>query len=107
MRLINLKSIHASPYTERHKNELYITDTFKVRIIELEAGEKLPPDRPCEMESYVIFNILSGKTDIAVNGDYNEAEEGFCVIAEPGNYRLEAKTDCRILGIQIEKQETS
>lgn len=93
--------MQAAPYGERHKNELYKTDAFKVRIIELEEREKLPPDGLCEMETYVIFNILAGKTGITVNGEYNEAEEGFCVVAEPGNFRLEAKTNCKILGIQI------
>ena len=105
MKLFDLKSMQAAPYGERHKNELYKTDAFKVRIIELITGEKLPPDGPCEMESYVIFNILSGKTGITVNGEYNEAEEGFCVVAEFGNYRLEAKTYCKILGIQIKNPE--
>ncbi len=103
MHLINLKSIQAAPYSERHKNELYKTDAFKVRIIELKSGEKLPPDSPCKMESYVIFYILSGKTGITVNGEYSEAKEGFCIVAEPGYYRIEAKTDTKILGIQISK----
>lgn len=104
---MNLKSIHASPYAERHKNVLYKADHFKLRIIELKAGEKLPPDGPCEMESYVIFYILSGKVGITTNEEYNEAEEGFCVVAEPGSYRLEAQTTSKILGIQIEKPKAS
>lgn len=57
------------------------------------------------MKSYVIFYILSGKTGITINGEYNEVEEGFCVVADPGNYRLEAQTNSKIPGIQIEKPE--
>lgn len=107
MHLINLKSMQASPYNERLKNVLYKTDTFKLRVIELKAGEKLPPDGPCVMESYVIFYILSGKIGITINEEYNEAEDGFCVVAEPGSYRLETQTTSKILGIQIEKPKAS
>lgn len=103
MHLFNLKSISAYPYDQRGKNVLYKADNFKTRIIELKEGEKLPPDKPCKMESYVIFYLVSGKIGITVNGEYGELEEDHCVISEPGNYQMEAKAPSKILGIQIQK----
>jgi len=105
MKLLDLKSMHALPYGERHKNELYKTDDFKVRIIELKTGEKLPPDGPCEMESHVIFYIVSGRIGIKIDNEYTEAGKDQCVISEPGNYQMEALEATKIMGIQIQKSE--
>ncbi|MDZ7739669.1 MAG: hypothetical protein U5K32_11520 [Bacteroidales bacterium] len=105
MKLLDLKSMHAFPYGERHKNELYKTDVFKVRIIELKTGEKLPPDGPCEMETYVIFHIVSGRIVINIDKEHAEAGEDQWVISEPGNYQMEALEDTKIMGIQIQKRE--
>ena len=103
MYVFNLKSMGAFPYEQRDKNVLYNTDSFKTRIIELKEGEKLPPGEPCEMESDVIFYVVSGKIGITINKEYSEAEEGHCVISEPGIYQMEAKKASKLLGIQISK----
>ena len=103
MQTFNLKAMKAYPYEQRDKNELYKTDTFKTRIIELTEGEKLPPDEPCRMESHVIFYVISGKIGITINGEYSVLEEDHCVISEPGSYQMEAKEDSKLLGIQIAK----
>ncbi|MFO8234070.1 MAG: hypothetical protein R6U04_01510 [Bacteroidales bacterium] len=103
MPIFNLNSMSAFPYKQRDKNVLYKTDNFKTRIIELKEGEKLPPEEPCEMESHVIFYVVSGKIGITIDGEYEEAEEGHCVISEPGSYQMEAKKDSKLLGIQITK----
>lgn len=81
------------------------TNTFKTRLIELKAGDKMPPEEPCKMESHVIFYIISGKIGITIDGDYSETAEGHCVIAQPGNYRMEAKAPSKIMGVQIQSTE--
>ena len=105
MQTFNLKSASAFPYELRDKNVLYETEAFKTRLIELKEGEKLPPEEPCKMESYVIFYVMSGKIGITINGEYSEPEEGHCVISEPGSYRMEAKAPSKILGVQIQNTE--
>jgi len=84
MTLLDIKSMHAFPYGERHKNELYKTDAFKVRIIELKTGEKLPPDGPCEMETHIIFYIFSGRIGLKIDNEYTEAGKDQYVISETG-----------------------
>ena len=101
MNTFNLRAMKSYPYEQRDKNELYKTDTFKPRIIELKKGEKQPPDEPCQMESHVIFYVVSGKIGIMTNGEYSVLEENHCVISEPGSYQMEAKEDSKLLGIQI------
>lgn len=105
MQTFNLKSMEVFPYEQREKNVLYQGDNFKTRIIELKEGEKLPPHVPCEMDSYVVFYLMSGKIGISINGEYNEPEQGQCIISEPGSYQMEAKAPTRILGIQIQPSE--
>ncbi len=105
MQTFNLKKMEVYPYEQRDKNVLYETDTFKTRLIELKAGDKMPPDEPCKMESYAIFYIILGKIGITVNGEYDEPEEGHCVMAEPGNYRMEAKAPSKLMGVQIQPTE--
>ena len=72
MQLFNLKSIEAFSYEQRDKNELYRAKNFKVRIIELQQGENLPPEAPCKMESYVIFYVVSGNIGLTINEEYKE-----------------------------------
>lgn len=105
MQTFNLNKMRAFPYEQRDKNVLYETDTFKTRLIELKAGDKMPPGEPCKMESHVIFYIISGKIGITIDGEYSEAGEGHCVIAEPGNYQMDAKAPTKIMGVQIQPTE--
>ena len=103
MKTFDLQSISAYPYEHRDKNVLYQAEAFKTRIIELKQGEKLPPDEPCEMETYVIFYIVSGRIRLNINDQYTETGKDQCVISEPGNYQMEALEQTKILGIQIQK----
>lgn len=103
MQRFNLRAIEAFPHEQRDKNVMYKADGFKVRIIGLQKGEKLPPDEPCEMEDFVIFYLVSGKIGITIDGQYSELENDHCVISEPGSYQMEAKEHSKMLGIQISK----
>ena len=105
MKTFNLNEMKAYPYEQRDKNVLYEADNFKTRLIELNEVEKMPPGEPCQMESYLIFYIISGKIGITIDGEYSEPEEGHCVIAEPGNYQMKAKAPSKIMGIQIKQTE--
>ena len=101
MQLFNLKSMEAFPYEQRDKNELYRAENFKVRIIELQPGEKLPPEEPCKMETHVIFYVVSGRIGLTVNEEYRELEEGACFVSEPAYYQMEAKEHTKLMGVQI------
>ena len=103
MKTFDLRSMSAYPYEQRDKNVLYQAEAFKTRIIELKQGEKLPPDEPCEMETYVIFYVVSGQIRLNIDNQYTEAGKDQCVISEPALYQMEALEQSKILGIQIQK----
>ena len=105
MKILDLQSTSAYPYEQRDKNVLYQGETFKTRIIELKGGEKLPPDEPCEMETYVIFYIVSGRIGLNIDNEYAEAGKDQCVISEPALYQMKALEPTKILGIQIQKNK--
>ncbi|MEF8809686.1 MAG: hypothetical protein V5A47_02095 [Bacteroidales bacterium] len=105
MKTFDLRSMSAYPYEQRDKNVLYQAEAFKTRIIELKEGEKLPPDEPCEMETYVIFYIVSGRVRLNIDNEYTEADKDQCVISEPGLYQMEALEPTKILGVQIQKPD--
>ena len=106
MKTFDLRSMSAYPYEQRDKNVLYQGETFKTRIIELKEGEKLPPGEPCEMETYVIFYIVSGRIGLNIDNEYTEAGKDQCIISEPALYQMEALEPTKILGVQIQKPGT-
>ena len=101
----DLRNMQSFPYQQRDKNVFYEAGNFKTRIIELQEGEKFPPHGPCEMASYAIYYLVSGKIGININGEYSEPEEGHCMISGLGSYQMEAKDPAKILGIQIQPKE--
>ncbi len=105
MKIFDLQAMSAYPYEQRDKNVLYQGETFKTRIIELKKGEKLPPDEPCEMETSVIFYVVSGRIGLNIDNEYDEAGKDQCVISEPALYQMEALEPTKILGIQIQKSK--
>ena len=105
MQTFDLQSIAAYPYEQRDKNVLYRGETFKTRIIALKEGEKLPPDAPCDMDTSVIFYIVSGRIGVTIDNEYAEAGKDQCIISEPGNYQMEALEPAKIMGVQIQKPD--
>lgn len=101
-RVFDLKSMYAYPYEERDKNVFYEADEFKIRIIELLAGGEMPN---CEMEPYVIFNVISGEVEVSVNGEIRNLEEGECLITEPATLSIKTKKGVKMMGTQIEKNQ--
>jgi len=101
MKIFNLKKMEVYPYKERDKNVFYKTEEFKIRIIELPSGGEMPD---CEMDSYVIFNIIRGSAEVKVNGEKRIIKEGEVLITEPATLSMRTKEGVKIMGIQIVKK---
>mgnify|MGYP000041235016 CR=1 FL=1 len=102
MNLFHLKEMKIFPYEERDKNVFFKSDKFKIRLIELAPGEKMPD---CTMRENVIFYVLKGETTIQINDEKVIIKEGDCLISEPGNFSMISKNGVKILGIQIKNNE--
>lgn len=100
MKIFDLNSMRSYPYEERQKNVFYKAKEFKTRIIELPSGGEMPT---CEMESYVIFSIITGAAEVSVNGEIANLKKGQCLITEPATLSMKTKDGVKIVGIQIEK----
>jgi len=101
MKIFDLNTMQSYPYEERDKNVFYKVKDFKTRIIELPTGGEMPT---CEMESYVIFLVISGAAKVSVNGEIANLEKDQCLITEPATLSMKTKTGVKIMGIQIEKR---
>ena len=100
MKICDLKAIQSHSYEERDKNVFYKAKEFKARIIELPSDGEMPT---CEMESYVIFYVVSGAAEVSVNGETTNLEIGQCLITEPATLSMKTNDGVKIMGIQIGK----
>lgn len=100
MKIFNTKTLQAFPFSERHKNVFYQVDEFKMRIIELENGQQLPD---CQMESYVVFSLVSGEMEVTVDNQKSLLKEGELLVSEPAKFSMQALKASRLVGIQINK----
>ena len=98
MQIFDLKALGTHPFDEREKNIIYNVEEFKVRIIKLSAGGKMPD---CEMLSYVIFYVIEGSVDVTVNQEKKTINEGQCLISEPATISMRSIDGAKILGVQI------
>ena len=98
MQVVDLKAMISYPYEEREKNIVYNVEEFKVRIIKLPAGGKMPN---CEMSSYVIFYVIEGTVDVTVNQEKTTINEGQCLISEPATISIRSIDGAKLMGIQI------
>ena len=98
MQIFNLKTLGTHPFEEREMNIMYNTEEFKVRIIKLPPGGKIPT---CEMSSYVIFNIIEGRVDVKVDNEERTLNEGQVLISEPADISMSSIDGAKIMGIQI------
>ena len=87
-------------YEERDKNVFYEAKEFKARIIELQAGGKIPN---CEMTSYVIFYVLDGSAEVSVNQKKTPVKEGQCLIFDPSTISMMSDKCVKMFGIQVVK----
>lgn len=102
MKIFNTKTLQAFPFSERHKNVFYQVDEFKMRIIELESEQELPD---CQMESYVVFSLISGEVEVIVDNQKSLLKEGELLVSEPAKFSMKALKASRLVGIQIKKHQ--
>ena len=100
MKIFDFNKKTGFPYEERDKNELYNTDDFKIRIIDLPENGNLPK---CNMESHVIFVVMHGQVDIIVNGEKFSLTEKQSMASEPGTFSMSTINGAKLMGIQIKK----
>lgn len=100
MKIFNTKALQAFPFSERHKNVFYQVDEFKMRIIELESDQQLPE---CQMESHVVFLLVSGEVEITVDNEKALMKQDELLVSEPAKFSMRALKASRLIGIQINK----
>jgi len=102
MKIMDFNKIDGFPFAERQKNELYKTEDFKIRIIDLPENGSLPE---CTMETHVVFVIMQGQVDINVNGKKYNLSEKQSIASEPGIFSMSTRNGAKLMGIQIKKHE--
>ncbi|MGM0568507.1 MAG: hypothetical protein ACQESB_04745 [Elusimicrobiota bacterium] len=98
MKVFDIKEMKTLPYENREKNVFYNTHQFKMRVIELPAGGKMPE---CRMESYVIFYVADGSVDIVVNGRTSTVFSGQVLVTGPAVLSMNTANGVKIMGIQV------
>ena len=92
--------------TEGHENRsvnvFYQNDTFKTRVIVLEAGGKISP---CQMETFVMFYVVEGEVVIKKNDESSPLKENQVFITEPALLSMESASGARLMGVQIKTDQ--
>ena len=100
--IFDFNKISGFPYEDRHKNVLYQTDEFKIRIVDLPENGSLPE---CDMETHVVFVVMQGQVDITVNGVVHQLSQKQSLASEPAVFSMHSKKGAKLMGIQIKKTE--
>ena len=103
MEIFDLNDILVHPFEERDGNVLFQNETFKVRLIQLEAGGEIPP---CAMAMNVIFCVLRGKGIITVNDKTNQVKPHSLIITFPATISMKSDEGMKLLGIQIARKSS-
>lgn len=103
LKRFDLIGMKAYGYDQREKNVFHETRDFKMRVIDLAAGESIPQ---CDMASYVIFVGIDGEVKVEVDGDQVSLSRGQCLVTDPATISMKAFDGARLLGIQIAKGKT-
>ena len=98
MKIFDTKTLQAFPFEERHKNVFFQAEEFKMRIIELGLGDQLPE---CQMDSYVVFSLVSGEVEVVVDNERSVLREGELLASGPAKFSMKALKPSRLVGIQI------
>ena len=85
-------------YDQRGKDVFYQAPEFKMRVVDLAAGESMPK---CDMPSHVVFVCIEGQAEIAVAGDEVSISRGQVFVTEPATLSMSTRSGVRLLGIQI------
>jgi len=103
MKIFDLMSLEAEGYEKRNVNVLFENDSFKTRIIVLDAGGKIPE---CKMESYVMFYVVKGEVLLRKNDESSILRENQVFITEPALLSMETTEGARLMGVQIKAQKS-
>lgn len=101
MEILDFNKIVGKPYEERHKNVLYKTGDFKIRVIDLPENGTLPE---CDMETHVVFVVMSGQVEITVNGQVHSLGEKQSLASEPAVFSMKTNEGAKLMGIQIKNK---
>lgn len=58
----------------------------------------------CDMESYVMFYVISGSAQVTVNEETAELAAGQCLITEPATLSMTSEDGVRMMAVQITKR---
>lgn len=102
MNIFDLMTMDAESYDNRAVNVFFQNETFKTRIIVLDAGGKIPA---CKMETYVIFLVVEGEVLLKRNNETSVLKKDQVFISEPACLSMESSKGARLMGIQIKKKD--
>ncbi len=103
MKIFDLMALEAEGYEGRNVNVFFENDSFKTRIIVLDAGGKIPE---CKMESYVMFYVVKGEVLLRKNDESSILRENQVFISEPALLSMETIEGARLMGVQIKAQKS-
>jgi len=98
MRHFDITTAKTHGHTEREKDVLLQAPEFKLRVVDLAAGESIPR---CDMPSYVVFVGIEGQAEVTVAGEKVSVSPGQVLVTEPATLSMSTTTGVRLLGIQI------
>jgi quercetin dioxygenase-like cupin family protein len=96
MKVVDLKELDPDDGSE----VFYEAEEFSGRVIELPPGGSMPP---CEMDSYVMFYVITGEATVTVDEEEARLQEGTSMITKPATLAMETEEGVRILGVQVAK----
>jgi len=102
MKIFDLMNLEAEGYENRNVNVFFQNETFKTRVIVLEAGGKIPA---CQMDSYVMFYVVKGEVLLRKNDESSILTEDQVFITELALLSMETTSGARLKGIQIKTKE--
>lgn len=98
MEIFDLMDLNAEGYENRNVNVFFQNELFKVRVIVLEAGGKIPE---CQMQSFVMFYVVKGEVLLRKNSESSIIRENQVFITEPASVSMESANGARLMGVQI------
>jgi quercetin dioxygenase-like cupin family protein len=100
MKKFDIVGMETFGYDQREKNVFFQSREFKMRVIGLAPGERLPK---CEMATSVVFICLGGQADVNVGEEQISLSTGQGLVTEPAAVSMKTDAGARLLGIQIAK----
>jgi len=98
MHIVTLDQEPRFPPESRGRHVLYDGDAMKVRIVDLDEGERIPD---CIMAESVLFHVLEGAVTITVDGKPARLRAGQCLITGSATLTMTAHERSRLMGVQV------